>query len=114
MRLRTAVLTALATLVASAPAQAATFTVTTTADTPGASACTAAVCTVRAAIAAAAANGTAADDVIVLPAGQYAVDASLGALTIPSGATRITLQGAGANTTVIEPPNGTRALVIAT
>src|SRR3954449_6783845 len=110
MGVRTVALTGLAMLAAAAPAQAATFTVTTTADTPGASACTAALCTVRTAIAAAAANGTGADDVIVLPAGQYAVDASLGTLTIPSGATRITLQGAGANTTVIEPPNGTRAL----
>jgi CSLREA domain-containing protein len=111
---RIAVLTGLAALAAAAPAQAATFTVTTTADPPGAEGCTPAVCTLRSAITAAGGNGNATDDVIVMPAGLYTVTAQLGALTVPSGATRITFQGAGTNTTSIEPPVGTTALVIDT
>jgi hypothetical protein len=111
---RLAVVVGLAALAAAAPAQAATFTVTTTADPAGAEGCPPAICSLRTAIFAAAANGTAADDVIVMPAGTYAVTAALGALTVPSNATRITFQGAGANTTSIEPPSGTRALVIGT
>jgi hypothetical protein len=114
MSVRTVALTGLAMLVAAAPAQAATFTVSGTADTVGV-ACTGTVCpTVRTAIAAANANGAATDDVIVLPAGTYAVNTQLGALSVPTGATRITLQGAGANTTFIQPPAGVRALVIGT
>jgi hypothetical protein len=114
MGLRIVALTALAALAAVAPAQAETFTVTTTADPVGVASCTPTLCTVRTAITAAGANGTAADDVIVMPAGVYAVTAQLGALTVPSNATRITFQGAGANSTSIEPPVGTRALVIGT
>jgi hypothetical protein len=114
MGTRLAVLTGLAALAAAAPAQAGTFTVTTTADPVGAQGCTAAVCTLRTAIGAAAANGTTSDDEIVIPAGQYAVNAPLGALTVPSNATRITFRGAGANSTSIEPPSGIQALVIGT
>ncbi|MDA0164688.1 Ig-like domain-containing protein [Solirubrobacter ginsenosidimutans] len=113
MSVRTVALLGLAMLVTAAPAQAATFTVTTTADTPGAAGCTATLCTVRTAIAAAAANGNTADDVIVLAAGStYAVTAASGALTVPNGATRITIQGAGANSTAIQSPGTIRALVI--
>jgi hypothetical protein len=110
MSVRTVALLVLAMLVTAAPAQAATFTVTTTADTPGASGCTATLCTVRTAIAAAAANGNATDDVIVLSGSTYAVNAASGALTVPTGATRITIQGTG--TTAIQSPGTIRALVI--
>ncbi|HEY6889464.1 MAG TPA: choice-of-anchor Q domain-containing protein, partial [Solirubrobacter sp.] len=112
MRVRTVALLGLAMLVTAAPAQAATFTVTTTADTAGASGCTATLCTVRTAIAAAAANGNGADDVIVLQGLTYAVNAASGALTVPTGATRITIQGAGANATAIQSPGTIRALVV--
>jgi hypothetical protein len=112
MSVRTVALLGLAMLVSAAPAQAATFTVTTTADTAGASGCTATLCTVRTAIAAAAANGNGADDVIVLQGLTYAVNAASGALTVPTGATRITIQGTGANATAIQSPGTIRALVI--
>src|SRR4051812_18425555 len=112
MGVRTVALTGLAMLAAAAPAQAATFTVTGTADTVGV-ACTGTVCpTVRTAINAAAANAAGTDDIVSLPAGTYAVNTQLGPLSVPTGATRITIQGAGANTTFIQPPAGVRALVI--
>ncbi|MDA0164684.1 hypothetical protein OM076_30735 [Solirubrobacter ginsenosidimutans] len=106
---------ALATVVLAlfpAAASADTFTVTGPADTIGASGCTAALCTLRSAISAAADNGNTTDDVIVLPAGQYAVSTQLGQLAIPTGATRITIQGAGANSTTIQPPASIRTLTI--
>ena len=112
MSVRTVALLGLAMLVTAAPAQAATFTVTTTADTAGASGCTATLCTVRTAIAAAAANGNGADDVIVLSGATYAVNAASGALTVPTGATRITIQGTGANATAIQSPGTIRALIV--
>jgi hypothetical protein len=112
MRFRAFVLTGFAALLIAAPAQAATFTVNTTADTVGASGCTAAVCTVRTAIAAAAGNGNTTDDLVVIPAGTYVLNSQLGSLTVPAAATRITLTGAGANTTFIQPPPATAIRVL--
>ena len=95
-----------------AAARAAEFDVTGPADTIGASGCTAVSCTLRSAITAAADNGNATDDVIVLPAGQYAVNTQLGPLAVPTGATGITIRGAGANSTTIQPPASIRTLTI--
>ena len=103
MRVRAALFAGLFALGVAAPAQAATFTVNTTADTAG-TGCTAVVCTIRGALAAAAANGNTADDVIVVPAGTYTLNPQLGGLNVQASATRITVQGAGANATIIEPP----------
>jgi hypothetical protein len=102
MRFRAFVFTGFAALLIAAPAQAATFTVNTTADPVGASGCTAVLCTVRTAIAAAAANGNATDDVVAIPAGTYTLTTSLGALNVPASATRITISGAGANATFLQ------------
>jgi hypothetical protein len=102
MRLRTLVLTGFVALLAAAPAQAATFTVNSTTDPVGASGCTAVLCTVRTALAAAAGNGSTTDDIVVIPAGTYTLTTSLGALTVPASATRITISGAGANTTFLQ------------
>ena len=113
MRVRAAFIAGLAALAVAAPAQAATFTVTTTADTAGPAGCTAVACTLRSAISAAAGNGNTADDVIVVPAGTYTLNAQLGGLVVPASATRITLQGAGANTTIIQPPTDTVMRVLA-
>jgi Right handed beta helix region len=101
MGLRTAVLTGFVALVVAAPAQAATFTVNTTADTAGAAGCPT-DCTVRNAISAAAANGNTTDDVVVIPAGTYVLNTQLGSLAVPASATRITITGAGANTTFLQ------------
>jgi hypothetical protein len=83
-------------------ARADVITVNTTADTVGAAGCPA-LCTIRNAISAAAGNGNSADDVIVVPAGVYVLNPQLGTLAVPTGATRITIQGAGANATFIQP-----------
>ena len=77
MRVRAALFAGLFALAVAAPAQAATFTVNTTADTAG-TGCTAVACTIRGALAAAAANGNTADDVIVIPAGTYTLNAAAG------------------------------------
>ena len=100
---RTAVLTGLAVLVTAAPAHGATFTVNTTADTAGPVGCPT-VCTIRNAISAAAANNL-TDDIVAIPAGTYTLNPQLGALSVPASATRITIDGAGANTTFIQPSN---------
>jgi hypothetical protein len=112
MRLRALLLTGFVALLAAAPAQAATFTVTTTADTVGASGCTASLCTVRTAIAAAAGNGNTTDDVVVIPAGTYVLNSQLGSLAVPASATRITVSGGGANTTFLQPPAATAIRVL--
>ena len=100
-------LTGFVALVVAAPAQAATFTVNTTADTVGASGCTDACARCATAIAAAAVNGNTADDIVVIPAGTYVLNTQLGSLSVPASATRITISGAGANTTFIQPPAAT-------
>ncbi len=100
-----AVVIALAGLAVPASASAATFTVTTTTDGPT---CNASTCTLRGAIAAAQANGAGADDTIVVPAGTYALTSPLSVT-----GTRITIAGAGANTTIIRAfVEGARALVV--
>ena len=83
------------------PAQAKTFVVTTTADPPTTAPCTPEQCSLRQALAEAGANGNDEDDVIVLAGTTYQLQQ--GALGVPSGATRITVRGAGANATVIQP-----------
>ncbi len=70
-------------------ASADTFTVNTTADTAGPAGCPV-FCTIRNAISAAAANGTATDDIVVVPAGIYMLNPQLGALIVPSGGSRST------------------------
>ena len=99
---RAVVLIGLLTLLMTAPAQAATFTVNSTTDPVGASGCTVTLCTIRTAIAAAAANGSTTDDIVDIPAGTYTLTTGLGALTVPASATRITISGAGANTTFVQ------------
>ena len=69
-------------------------------DIAGAAGCPA-VCTVRNAISAAAANNT-TDDIVAIPAGTYSLNPVFGTLTVPNDATRITIQGAGANSTIIQ------------
>ncbi len=87
-------------LLAPGTASAATFTVNRTDDIAGAAGCPA-VCTVRNAISAAAANNT-TDDIVAIPAGTYSLNSQLGTLSVPNDATRITIQGAGANSTIIQ------------
>ena len=77
---RAVVLIGLLTLLVTAPAQAATFTVNSTTDPVGASGCTVTLCTIRTAIAAAAANGSTTDDIVDIPAGTYTLTTGLGAL----------------------------------
>jgi len=91
-----------------AAAGAASFTVNTTAD--GNAACTAVVCTLRAAVAAANANGTTEDDVITVPAGEYVLSSQLLGLTV-TGGQRIAFRGAGANSTVISAQTATFRLL---
>jgi CSLREA domain-containing protein len=83
-----------------AAARAETFAVTTTAD--GNAACTTVTCTLRAAVAAANANGSTEDDVITVPAGTYVLNPQFPPLAV-SGGQRVALRGAGANATVIVP-----------
>ena len=92
-------------LMVPASASAATFTVNTTTDV---STCNATTCTLRGAIAAAQANGASEDDTIVVPAGTYGIGSQL---TVTG--TRITIAGAGANSTIIRPVDGGRVLVAA-
>ena len=89
---------ALVGLAVPASASAATFTVTTTTD---GSTCSGSTCTLRGALAAAQANGAAEEDVIVVPAGLYGINTALNVT-----GTRITIDGAGANTTIIRPVDG--------
>ncbi len=98
-----AVAIALAGLAVPASASAATFTVTTTTD---GTTCSGSTCTLRGAIAAAQANGAGVDDTIVVPAGLYGINTALNVT-----GTRITIDGAGANTTIIRPVDGGRVLV---
>ncbi len=100
---RAVVLIGLLTLLVTAPAQATTFAVNSTADPAGAAGCTVTLCTIRTALAAAAANGNTTDDVVEIPAGTYSLTNGNGALTVPASATRITINGAGANTTFVQP-----------
>ncbi|HEX6024925.1 MAG TPA: hypothetical protein VFZ00_23240, partial [Solirubrobacter sp.] len=93
-----------AALLAPASASAATFTVNVTAD---GTTCNAITCTLRGAVAAAEANGAAEDDLVLVPAGEYVLTSPL---TV-SG-TRITIDGAGANATIIRAVD-TRTLVAA-
>ncbi|MBE2316811.1 hypothetical protein DVA67_012580 [Solirubrobacter sp. CPCC 204708] len=91
-----------------APAHAATFQVTTPQDlqTP----CTPSECSLRAAVSAALANGAGEDDVVNVPAGEYAVSGGLNLNGTP--AVRITIAGAGANATIIRPTGATRVLTV--
>jgi hypothetical protein len=88
-----------------ATARADTFAVTTAVDDFAVTGCTPVACTLRSAITAATGNGNATDDVIVIPAGQYVISAQA-PLGVGSSATRITLQGAGANSTFVQPQAG--------
>jgi hypothetical protein len=90
---------AVAVLFGASPAVADTFDVTSTAD--GAGTCTGGSCTtIRAALAAAAANGADGSDTIDVPAGTYALtQAAGGQLDIEAN---VTIAGASAATTTIE------------
>ena len=114
--MRAALFAGLAALAVAAPAQAATFTVNTTADTAAPAGCPhdAAACAPR--ISAAAGNGNTADDTIVIPAGTYTLNTQLGALVGADQRHADHVQGAGANTTVVEPSVGSsvRVLTIST
>jgi CSLREA domain-containing protein len=85
------------------PVYAATYTVTKTADSND-GACNA-DCSLREAIAAAV--GNAGDDEITLPAGTY--NLTLGQLTINGGG-RVTINGSGARTTIINQTGTTRVI----
>lgn len=85
------------------PAAAATFTVTTTADGTGGSC--AGLCTLRSALAAAAAAP--GPDVVVLPAGTYQLLDGLGELVADS---TVTVEGAGARTTTIRAASNERVV----
>ncbi len=108
--LRTALLLVCFVLPAS-PAAAATFTVSTTADTtdvnPGNGVCAASngLCTLRAALGEA--NTLAGSDTIVLPAGTYQLDDGLGQLAVSS---TVVVVGAGARSTLILAGANSRVL----
>jgi hypothetical protein len=90
---RLGILAAAITLLTAAPASAETFTVTTPLDSVGT--CPGATCTIRAALAAAVANGRDTEDLIVVPANTYQLASEL---TVDS---RVVIRGAGARTTTI-------------
>jgi CSLREA domain-containing protein len=92
-------------LLSAAPAQAAIFNVTKTADTDDGS-CTAADCSLREAIEAANTAGT-ADDVNV-PPGSYTLTTASGGELVVTGA--VTINGAGAGATVIRAAPFSRVL----
>jgi hypothetical protein len=93
-------------LLAATPARAATYAVSTIADTAPGVPC-AASCSLRSAVeAAGAGNGEA--DVIQVPAGTFRVSQTL---TIPSGQVGITIAGAGADQTMIAG-NAVRVLAL--
>lgn len=85
------------------PAAAATFAVTSTAD--GGSTCPGAACTLRGALAAAAASP--GPDVVALPAGTYQLLDGLGEIVADS---TVTVEGAGGRTTTIRAASGDRVL----
>lgn len=97
------VLTGIAVLGATAPSQAGTWTVTTTADSSD-GACTAALCSLRDAVAAAR-NG----DAIAVPANKEHYTLTLGQIPITR---RITIQGASAETSVIDAQGASRLFEI--
>ena len=104
--MRRALLTAALVLLFAAPAQAATFQVTTNTDS---ATCNAVACSLRGAIAAAMANGVAEDDLINVPPGVYQTpEVSM----VGANASRITIAGAGANTTFWEPTSTNRLLIL--
>jgi CSLREA domain-containing protein len=100
---RRALLAAALALLGAAPAQAATFQVNTTADSPT---CNAITCSLRGAITSAQANGATEDDVINVPAGIYATQ------EVTTNATRLTILGAGANSTIWQPAGANRLLTV--
>lgn len=93
------------------PAAAATFTVTTTGDgqdtDPGNGVCVTGggACSLRAALQEAA--GLAGADTVSLPSGTYALDAALGELLADS---TVTVDGAGARTTILQAGANRRVL----
>ena len=89
---RLGTLAAAITLLTAAPASAETFTVNTNVDAAGTCAST---CTIRGALASAAANGPTTEDLIIVPANTYQLGSEL---TVDS---RVIIRGAGARTTAI-------------
>jgi hypothetical protein len=106
------VLALVAAVLMPAGARAETFTVNTQADSLGPTGCPG-VCTVRAAINAAAGNAAGTDDVVEIPAGEYTLNPQLSWLAVGSNATRITIRGAGAHSTSIVAPSGSGIRVLA-
>jgi len=92
-------------LLAPITAEAATFTVNTTADTTVAGGCTTEpACSLRDALSAAGASAD-PEDVVVVPAGSYAVEA--GELVI-GGSESVVVRGAGARSTTIDAHGSSR------
>jgi hypothetical protein len=94
-----------------APARADVYDVTTTVDGGGGVCPDDGIhrCTIRAAMAAAKANGNAIPDLINVPAGTYPL---LSSLTTGTTSLNVTLQGAGAATTIIQGSGADRVLSI--
>src|SRR3954471_5226816 len=94
-----------------APAAADVYAVTTTVDGGGGVCPDDGIhrCTIRAAMAAAKANGNAIPDIINVPAGTYPL---LSSLTTGTTSLNVTLQGAGAATTIIQGSGADRVLSI--
>jgi hypothetical protein len=107
-RAAAALLTPLALLIGAAPAAAEVITVTTEADGQGE--CTAASCTLRAALAKAEENDNQEPDTIVLPTGEYLL--SNGALYTGTTNRFVTIRGAGADKTVIRGDGKDRLLEV--
>ena len=105
---RTALGAVAALLLFAAPAHAATFNVNVQTDD---AVCNAITCSLRGAILAAQANGSAAHDEIDVPAGIYATPE----VTLTgANATNITIVGGGANSTFWQPAGATRVLTLGT
>jgi len=96
-------------LLAPITAEAATFTVNTTADTSVAGGCTTEpACSLRDALSAAGASAD-PEDVVVVPAGSYAVEA--GELFI-GGSESVVVRGAGARSTTIDAHGSSRVFEV--
>jgi CSLREA domain-containing protein len=101
---------AVAMLVPAPAAQATVYTVTTTDDLPGSCSLTPSDCSLRQAV-----NGASEDsdaDMIHVPAGTFALEPSLGPLSL-SGGGWVTIAGAGAGATIVSGRGGTRVVDVA-
>jgi hypothetical protein len=102
-------LVAAAALVSAPAAQATVYTVTRTDDLPGTCTPTPSDCSLRQAVTGT--NEVSDRDEIHVPAGTFALEPSLGPLTI-SGGGLVTIYGAGAGATIVSGSGGTRVFDI--